>query len=151
MPFGLYEWIDASYTAIKSIFAGRYFDLSTKGCARVKQNGKWGIIDRSGKIIVDVKYDKIWTLSSKYLSALHAEIDGKIERINLLNLIRHDIPRCQTPVIDNSHNSINDYHDDDPYGDIQAYNGGFSSDEVESGIADAFEGDYDAYQSWRNN
>jgi len=91
VPFGLYEWIDACYTTFKANILSGYYQFSTKGCARVKQNGKWGIIDTSGKIIVDIKYDKIWTLSCKHLSALHAEIDGEIEYIDLLKLIRKDV------------------------------------------------------------
>ncbi|MDR2586081.1 MAG: WG repeat-containing protein [Prevotellaceae bacterium] len=91
VPFGLYEWIDASYTTFKANILSGYYQFSTKGCARVKQNGKWGIIDTSGKIIVDIKYDKIWTLSCKHLSAIHVEIDREIEYIDLLKLIRMDV------------------------------------------------------------
>lgn len=32
----------------------------------------------------------------------------------------------------------------DPYGDEQAYYGGWSREDVESGLADAYEGDLDA-------
>lgn len=32
----------------------------------------------------------------------------------------------------------------DPYGDEQSYNDGWSKEDIESGLADAFEGDLDA-------
>lgn len=38
---------------------------------------------------------------------------------------------------------------DDPYEDIQAYNGGWNQEEVDSGLADAYEGDWDA--RWNND
>lgn len=35
----------------------------------------------------------------------------------------------------------------DPYGDIAAYNDGWDSDDVDSGLYDAYEGDYDEYNN----
>jgi hypothetical protein len=35
----------------------------------------------------------------------------------------------------------------DPYDDERAYNDGWNKDDVENGLADAFEGDYDEYKS----
>ena len=31
-----------------------------EGMARVKKNGKWGLIDKTGEVIMPVEYDKIW-------------------------------------------------------------------------------------------
>lgn len=51
--------------------------------------------------------------------------------------------------------SFEDYENDkmnedwnDPSGDISAYNDGWSQDDVESGLSDAYEGDINAYDRW---
>ena len=55
-----------------------------------------------------------------------------------------------TPSKDSHKTSFGDYESDtdnwsDPYGDEQAYYGGWSREDVESGLADAFEGDGSNY------
>lgn len=44
---------------------------------------------------------------------------------------------------------MNDYDNwSDPYGDEQAYHNGWSREDVESGLADAYENDLSARDSW---
>lgn len=71
IPFGLYSWCDPTFTC---------------GFARVLMDGKWGIIDTMGNIIVPIKYDKIWTLNEDYLYSVKAFINDNEERLNLHRL-----------------------------------------------------------------
>lgn len=61
IPFGKYFWCDPQFTC---------------GFARVI-DGKWGIIDTLGNVIVPFKYDKIWTLKEEYLFSIKAFINEK--------------------------------------------------------------------------
>ena len=71
IPFGKYTWCDPLFVC---------------GFARVEQNGKKGIIDTQGKVIVSIVFDQIWPLNEKYLSV--KTFIGEKERIfNLEYLI----------------------------------------------------------------
>lgn len=230
IPFGTYQWCDPLFVC---------------GFARVlKEN--WGVIDTLGNIVVQLKYDKIWTLKEEYIFSIKAFVDNKEERLNLHQLGNKVIFDCLTyictysveafkelvhcerlyvkahpntkqlyftyganmgfvslkgipkePVISIVVNSSGkifpllmeksdigkaslssakaiheknisrttvqktsfwDYEAEkmndtdnwsDPYGDEQAYYGGWSREDVESGLADAYEGDLDA--RWNND
>lgn len=58
---------------------GEYQDISgyTKGFARVRQNGKYGIIDETGKVVVPIEYSTIWNFYKKDWYATKLEKDGK--------------------------------------------------------------------------
>lgn len=147
--FGQYSWCDPEFVS---------------GFARVEKDGKKGIIDINGRIILSFKYDKIWSLKKEYLSSIKAYIGEEIKTFNLESLVIQpdDSPatkaskklrRCQTFPIDlykrrkfnpNSSYKYKEDWDDDPFGDIKDYNNGFSQEDVESGLADAFENDISA-------
>ena len=80
IPFGKYFWCDPQFTC---------------GFARVI-DGKWGIIDTLGNVIVPFKYDKIWTLKEEYLFSIKAFINEKEERLNLHELATNTIFDCLT-------------------------------------------------------
>ena len=150
VPFGKYSWCDPQFTC---------------GYARVmkyhylEEKKRWGIIDTLGNIAVPLKYDKIWTINEEYLFSLRAFIGDKEERINLHQLGKSTlfstkvVPKRtiskaayrKTSFWDYESEKMNDTDDwSDPYGDEQAYYGGWSREDVESGLADAYEGDIDA-------
>ena len=55
----------------------------------------------------------------------------------------------KTSFWDYENEKMNDYDNwSDPYGDEQAYNNGWSREDVESGLADAYENDLSARDSW---
>ena len=119
VPFGKYSWCDPQFTCGYARVM-KYHHLENKK--------RWGIIDTLGDIAVPLKYDKIWTINEEYLFSLRAFIGDKEEKINLHQL-------CNKVILDDW---------SDPYGDEQAYYGGWSREDVESGLADAYEGDIDA-------
>lgn len=232
VSFGEYSWCDPQFTC---------------GYSRVlKERKGWGVIDTLGKIVVPLKYDKIWALKEEYLFSIKAFIGDIEEKINLHQLANRvildgltyictysveafkELVNCKQlyvkkmpntgdlyftyganigfvyvkaipkePVISivaNSNGKIFpllmeksdigkttlspakavskrtipkatyhktsfwDYESEkmndadnwsDPYGDEQAYYGGWSREDVESGLADAYEGDVDA--RWNND
>ena len=122
---------------------GKYsiIDGFTKGYARVKQNEKWGIIDTTGKVVVPIEYDSIWSFHNR-------------KDLNSTRVIKRGQNELRfyfdTGELRGSHNSITCHNnEDESYGthygefagsyaqDVMGY-----SDDV---INDAFEGDPDAY------
>ena len=52
IPFGLYSWCDSSFCW---------------GLARAVKDGKWGIINTQGNIILPFQFDKIYPLKDEYI------------------------------------------------------------------------------------
>lgn len=107
---------------------------------------KWGIIDIKGNYVVQPLYDNISTF--KYGGKLaFATIGRKSIKLNLVEMCDkfpdtvpyHSIEKTS----DNIHTYINDEDDEKTYYD------GWNRDDVESGLADAYEGDLDA--RWNND
>lgn len=60
-----------------------YDQVLFKGdAARVQKDGKWGIVDRKGEILLPIIYDYIWPFSSK--ESIKVRINEDIKRISLL-------------------------------------------------------------------
>ena len=61
-------------------------DCLKDGLAGVKQNGKWGFIDNTGKVVIPVQYDNAWVFENgKALVQLNGEefyIDETGKRLN---------------------------------------------------------------------
>jgi len=100
----------------------------------------------------EIKKKKIRNISTVFVE----------ENLELEDLDKNEEEKMGVPFIRNSSSFVNsgsfqddDYDnfdvsnnsDDDPFGDIRDFYGGFSQDEVDSGIADAYEGDYGNYNS----
>lgn len=148
IPFATYQWCDPLFVC---------------GFARVmiynffSEKEKWGIIDTLGNIVVPLEYDKIWAIKEEYLFSLRVFLGDKEERINLHQLGNKVIFNtsfksypCKTSFWDYEEEKMNDADNwSDPYGDEQAYYGGWSKDDVENGLADAYEGDVNA--KWNND
>lgn len=64
-------YVVSPYNKILNIYDDS-FNFSN-GFARVKRNGKWGLMDEYGKVAVDTKYDYIW------------DYDGKFSKVRLGN------------------------------------------------------------------
>jgi len=118
VPFGEYEWADSVFVKKTHFLAERYGYASSSysGYARVMQNGKWGIINHSGEVVIDIKYDKIWVLNRKHLDAVHAEIDGRIEYINLCASKKQNYPTRNSWTSGNTHSPS--AHDYSSYNDV---------------------------------
>lgn len=63
----------------KIISFGEYQDISgyTKGFARVRQNGKYGIIDETGVVVVPLEYSTIWDFYEQDWYATQLVKEGK--------------------------------------------------------------------------
>lgn len=70
-PFAIYEDVD------------EYVD----GHAPVKQNGKWGAIDKSGNLIIPCEYDKIWLYNGGAARIFKEDAET---RINLKTISKND-------------------------------------------------------------
>ena len=56
----------------------RHYDISYADCFKIKQNGKYGIIDYNGKIVIKPKYDSIVAIrNSKDFLAKSKDSDGE--------------------------------------------------------------------------
>lgn len=56
----------------------RHYDISYADCFKIKQNGKYGIIDYNGKIVVEAKYDSIVAIrNSEDFLAVRVDGDGE--------------------------------------------------------------------------
>ncbi|HAX83090.1 MAG TPA: hypothetical protein DCY15_00890 [Ruminococcaceae bacterium] len=56
----------------------RHYDISYADCFKIKQNGKYGIIDYNGKVVVKPKYDSIAAIrNSEDFIALSKNSDGE--------------------------------------------------------------------------
>ncbi len=51
-------------------------DGYTKGYARVKKNGKWGIIDTEGRVVLPVDYDQVWYFHTKNYDSTFVTKEG---------------------------------------------------------------------------
>lgn len=134
---GQYDCNNGSY----SFFEGKFTLFTSKGEKILDNFNEIQIDDNTIKVRRDAKYK---TIHEEYGMESHYVVDGYDsvydKEGNLLN-DRVEIEKEYIPNWDNCSD------DDDNYED---YYDGFSRDEVESGLADAFE-DYDAYQTWRND
>ena len=121
---------------------GKYslIDGYTKGYARVKLNGKWGIIDSMGNIVLPVEYDEIWNFHTKtHLNYTRVVKKPDVFQFNLNtgNLISSRI------------NHKHEEREEDTYGSHYGeFSGTYAQDVMDYSddvINDAFEGDPDAY------
>lgn len=124
IPFGQYGIIDGF----------------TKGYARVKKGGKWGIIDTKGKVVLPLEYDEIWNFHNKpELYSTRVIKDGECLRFNLENGVLYN------HITYEEHN----VHFDDDYGSHYGeYAGTYAQDVAgysDDVINDAFDGEPDAY------
>lgn len=56
----------------------RHYDISYADCFKIKQNGKYGIIDRNGKIVIKPEYDSISAIrNSEDFVAIKKDSDGE--------------------------------------------------------------------------
>lgn len=124
IPFGEYSIIDGY----------------TNGYARVKKDGKWGIIDTTGRVVLSLEYDEIWNFHNRSeLYSTRVIKDGECLRFNLENgmLYNH--------VTSEEHNAI---FDDDYGSHYGEYAGTYAQDVAgysDDVINDAFDGEPDAY------
>lgn len=60
-------WAVVNAYGEKIVSFGEYQEISgyTQGFARVKKNGKYGIIDEAGEVIVPIEYNTIWNFYMK--------------------------------------------------------------------------------------
>lgn len=120
-----------------------FIDGYTMGYARVRNDNKWGIINRDGNITIPVEYNEIWNFypykKSNFTSTRVLKKDGEISEFDFMYGKLYTDPK----------DNVCQYHQDDAYGcrygeyagtyaqDIAGY-----SDDV---INDAFDGNPDAY------
>ena len=68
-----------------------YPPFDDKGLARVKKNGKWGIINSKGHLVLPIEYDKIWNFQKKFRDDTIIEKDGIKQNILLNDLLKKEI------------------------------------------------------------
>lgn len=124
IPFGQYSIIDGF----------------TKGYARVKKDGKWGIVDTKGIVVLPLEYDEIWNFHNKpELNSTRVIKDGKCLKFNLGNGMLYNPSTFEDWNV----------HFDDDYGSHYGeYAGTYAQDVAgysDDVINDAFDGEPDAY------
>lgn len=152
IPFGVYNYIDGFDRGYARIKIGG----STNGDS--KNDCYWGIIDHIGNIILEPKYINIWNFYNKSLEYTNVVDkdnifefhfnDGKLRNTGYHKLhndqIRRELEEYRS--LKNESESIGNWSD--PYGNEQAYYNGWSREDVESGLADAYENDLSARDQW---
>ncbi|MEE1245920.1 MAG: WG repeat-containing protein, partial [Acutalibacteraceae bacterium] len=58
----------------------RHYDISYADCFKIKQNGKYGIIDYNGKVVISPKYDSITAIRNRD-DFLAITVDGDGEKV----------------------------------------------------------------------
>lgn len=71
-------WAVVTGNGVKIVSFGEYQEITgyTQGFARVTQNGKYGIIDEAGEVVVPTEYDSIWKFYTKDWYSTKLEKDG---------------------------------------------------------------------------
>lgn len=111
-------------------------------------DNKMGVINAEGNTIISFSYDNITPTNDG------SKNDGfKLE--NLHNPYQYWLVDFNNNTLESSGDSEytdkdNDMYSGDDHSEDNDDYAGFSRNEVDAGIADAFENDYDAYQSWKN-
>lgn len=152
IPFGIYNYIDGFNRGYARVKIGK----DTNGNS--KNDCYWGIIDHTGNIILEPIYTNIWNFYNKSLEYTNVVDnnnilefhfnDGKLRssgyHCQLNNQIRRELEEFRS--LQSDRESIDNWSD--PYGDEQAYYDGWSREDVESGLADAYENDLSARDLW---
>lgn len=128
---GEYDWIDGFW----------------KGFARVKRNGKFGVIDTKNQIVLPIEYNNIWNFYGKDYDTIIIEKDKISSHISFDSLNRISNPNM-VPIIEDPDfcdRWIDDYAEPQTYGE---YEESYVQDVLgwsDQMINDAFDGDPDAY------
>ena len=124
-----------------------WMDGFWKGFARVKRNGKFGVIDTKNQIILPIEYDNIWNFYGKDYDTIIVEKDKTSSHISFdaLNRISkpNTIPIKEEPGF--CDRWIDDYEESQTYGE---YEGSYVQDVLgwsDQMIGDALDGEPDAY------
>lgn len=133
VPFGKYNWIDGFDKGLARVKIGTPNGLMDKG-------SKWGLIDETGKEILPVEYDEIWSFYGKDRFTAKVVKGDCSQNMILANL------SCKSESHEANPNDLGE-HDD--YGTHYGEYAGTYAQDVEGYsddvIDDAFEGDPDAY------
>ena len=126
-----YDWIDGFW----------------KGFARVKRNGKFGVIDTKNQIVLPIEYYNIWNFYGKDYDTIIIEKDKISSHISFDSLNRISNPNM-VPIIEDPDfcdRWIDDYEEPQTYG---VYEGSYVQEVLgwsDQMIGDAFDGEPDAY------
>jgi len=104
--FGKNDWIFINTLNQKVAEGFEYAESFRDSCAIVKKNGKYGIINYEGKLLTDLKYDRIDNFSEKS-AIVKLKTDGK-DKYGVINNKGVEIVPC---IYDNLRNDIYENND----------------------------------------